>query len=74
MTYHRICNKNNTTGASDEAGSAHPSGTHDFILGLKWSVFFSTNNEALLLELKFCRGAICYGNSPSYNIREQVEK
>ena len=26
MTYHRICNKSNRTGATDGAGSAYPSG------------------------------------------------
>ena len=30
MTYHRVYNQINTTGATNEAGTAHPSGAPDF--------------------------------------------
>jgi len=31
-TYHRVCNESNTTGATCGAGTAYPSGAHEFIL------------------------------------------
>ena len=34
ITCHRICNKNNMRGATSEAGTAHPSGSPEFIPGL----------------------------------------
>jgi hypothetical protein len=30
MTYHRVCNKINTTGATSGAGTAYPSGAPEF--------------------------------------------
>ena len=33
MTYHRVCNKINTTCATSGAGTAYPSGTPEFITG-----------------------------------------
>jgi hypothetical protein len=30
MTYHRVCNKSNTTGAMCDAGTAYPSGASEF--------------------------------------------
>jgi hypothetical protein len=32
MTYHRVCNKGNTTGTTSVAGIVYPSGAHEFIL------------------------------------------
>jgi hypothetical protein len=33
MTYHRVCNKNNTTDPTWGVGTAYPSGAHEFALG-----------------------------------------
>jgi len=33
MTYHRVCNKSNMTGATCVAGTADPSGAPEFTLG-----------------------------------------
>ena len=33
MIYHRVCNKINTTGVTSGAGTAYPSGEHEFIPG-----------------------------------------
>jgi len=33
MTYHRVCNYINTTGATSGAGTAYPSGAHEFTPG-----------------------------------------
>jgi hypothetical protein len=33
MTYHRVCNKNNTTDPTWGAGTVYPSGAHEFALG-----------------------------------------
>jgi len=30
MTYHRVCNKSNTTGATRRTGTAYPSGAPEF--------------------------------------------
>ena len=32
MTYHRVCNKSNTTGTTSVAGIVYPSGAHEYIL------------------------------------------
>ena len=36
MTYHRVCNKSNTTGANSGTGTAYPSGAHEFTLDFWW--------------------------------------
>jgi len=36
MTYHRVCNYSNTTGATSKTGNAYPSGAPAFILGYYW--------------------------------------
>ena len=33
MTYQRVCSKSNTTDATNEAGTAYPSGATEFGLG-----------------------------------------
>ena len=33
MTYHRVCNESNTTGAYRGTGTAYPSGAHEFTTG-----------------------------------------
>ena len=33
MTYHRVCNKSNTTGATCGAGTAYTPGAHEFAPG-----------------------------------------
>jgi hypothetical protein len=33
MTFPRVCNTNNTTGTTSGAGTAYPSGTHEFTPG-----------------------------------------
>jgi hypothetical protein len=32
VSYHRVCNNSNTTGGTSGGGTAHPSGTHHFIV------------------------------------------
>jgi hypothetical protein len=34
MTYHRVCNKSNRTGATRGTGTTYPSGAHEFVPGL----------------------------------------
>ena len=41
MTYHRVYNESNTTGATSGAGTAYPSGAHEFTLGLLWGSCYS---------------------------------
>jgi hypothetical protein len=36
MTYHHVCNKSNTTGVACGAGTAYPSGVHEFNPGFNW--------------------------------------
>ena len=33
VTYHRLCNRSNTTGANRETGTAYHTGTHELIPG-----------------------------------------
>jgi hypothetical protein len=42
MTYHRVCDKSNTTGATCGAGTAYPSGVHPCFSGVRAvrSLFF----------------------------------
>ena len=41
MTYHRICNYINTTGATSGTGTAYPFGAPEFTHGFKWSSCYS---------------------------------
>ena len=41
MTYHRVCNKIITTGATCGAGTAYPSGTLEFTPGIQWDSCYS---------------------------------
>ena len=41
MTYHRVCNQINTTGATSGAGADYPSGAHEFSSGFSWGSCFS---------------------------------
>ena len=41
MTFHRVCIKSNTTGATNGAGTAYPSGAYEFISGFLHLVGFS---------------------------------
>ena len=41
MTYHRVCNKIITTGATGGAGTAYPSGTLEFTPGFQWDSCYS---------------------------------
>ena len=41
MTYHRVCKQINITGATSGAGTAHPSGAHEFTLGFQWGLCYS---------------------------------
>ena len=36
MTYHRVCNKSNRTGATRGTGTTYPSGGHEFVPGFSW--------------------------------------
>ena len=64
ITYHRVCNKINTTGATSGAGTAYPSGAPEFI-----SVFSGVVrvNRSLVLCvcfvdrcLSFCTFSLCH--------------
>ena len=41
ITYHRVCNQSNTTGATNGAGTAHHSGAHDFTPVFQWCSCYS---------------------------------
>jgi hypothetical protein len=41
MTFHRVCNKSNTTGVTNGAGTAYTSGAYEFISGFLHLVGFS---------------------------------
>jgi hypothetical protein len=41
MTYIRICNQTNTTGATSGAGTAYPSGASEFTPGFLWGSCYS---------------------------------
>ena len=41
MTYHRVCNQINITGATSVAGTAYPSCTPEFPLGFQWGSCYS---------------------------------
>ena len=41
MTYHRVCNQNNTTGVASGAGSACLSGALEFTPGFQWGSCYS---------------------------------
>ena len=41
MTYHRVCNQNNLTGATSGSTSADPSGAPEFIPGFQWGSCYS---------------------------------
>ena len=57
MTYHRVCNKSNTTGVTSGAGTAYPSGAPEFIPFL-W--------EFVLLNFKCLRSVLNYYRSLSF--------
>ena len=48
MTYHRVCNWSNTTGATNGAGTAYPSGAPEFTHGLRVT-------RSLVLCVMLCR-------------------
>jgi hypothetical protein len=41
MTYHRVCCWISTTGATIQAGTAYPSGAHEFTPSFKWGTCYS---------------------------------
>ena len=41
MTYHRVCSKINTTGATSGAGTVYPSGAPEFTTDFKWCSCYS---------------------------------
>jgi len=41
MTYHRVCNKINTTGTTNGAGTAYPFGAPEFTPSFKWVSCYS---------------------------------
>ena len=51
MTYHRVCNQINMTGATSEAVTANPSGAPEFSPGLQWGWCYSI----LCFICPFCR-------------------
>ena len=56
-TYHRFCNYINTTGADSAAGTAYPSGAHEFTPGFKlgscYSMFMFCRSLFVLLYFFF---------------------
>ena len=57
MTYHRDCNKSNTTGATCGARTAYPSGIHEFALVFKlvlaWFVLSNYMSSRFLFRMMF---------------------
>jgi len=57
MTYHRVCNKSNTTGATCVAETAHPSRAPEFIPCFYWcsccSIFSFLCNVLLIADCPF---------------------
>ena len=51
MTYHRVCNKSNTTGSTCGAGTAYTSGAPEFTTGYQWGFCF----PILSFSGVFCR-------------------
>ena len=41
VTYHRVCNQINMTGATSESGTAQPSGAPELTLGFQWGSYYS---------------------------------
>ena len=41
MTYHRVCDQINTTGATSRAGTIYPSGTPEFTPTFQWASHYS---------------------------------
>ena len=39
VTFNRVCNQSNTTGATSRAGTAYPSEAHEFTSGFQWPLF-----------------------------------
>jgi hypothetical protein len=51
MTYHQVCNKSNTTGATTGVGTTYPSGAPEFTSGFRWGTCCSI----LVFCVMFCR-------------------
>jgi hypothetical protein len=56
MTYHRVCNKRNTTGATCEAGTAYPSGGPDLLSVLSRVRIV----RSLVFCVRFCRSMFVF--------------
>jgi hypothetical protein len=62
MTYHRVCNEINTTGATSRTGTAIPSGAPVFTPGFLWGSYYSIfsfmcmfcRSSFVLLDFFFC--------------------
>ena len=52
ITYHLVCNKNNTTGATTGKGTVYPSGAPEFTPGFKWGSCL-LNSRSLFVLLSF---------------------
>jgi hypothetical protein len=63
MTYHRVCNKSNTTGATCVAESAYPSGPHEFtpavLLDLEFPVWCVVDHCLSLCPFSSCYCIVC---------------
>jgi len=55
MIYHRVCNYINTAGATSGAGTAYPSGAHEFTPGFLWGSFYSIVVFLLAIVLSVLR-------------------
>jgi hypothetical protein len=56
MTYHRVCNEINTTGATSRAGTAYPSGAPEFTPGFWWGSCYSIFS----LMCMFCKSLFVF--------------
>ena len=58
-TYHIVCNKSNTTGATDGTGTVCPSGEPEFTPGFHWSLRCPIINFCVV----FVDRCLCFGQS-----------
>ena len=65
MTYHRLCNQNNTTGVTSGAGTVYPTGASEFTPNFKWGSccsivsFYIEFSISLLVLVCFGHCVVC---------------
>ena len=62
MTYHRMCNQINTTGATSAAGTDYPSGASAFTPGFQWGSYFSMIFSFICNVLQFVVRPFSFGH------------